>query len=71
MVYFIVLQSISQASRGKIRPTAETIAAEREPSVWQVQFDNMGAERKKPPLPGASQLMAALRSQCVPGVTSQ
>ena len=32
IVYFIILLSILQASREKIRPTAKTIAAEREPS---------------------------------------
>ena len=30
-----------------------------QPEVWLVQFDNVGGERKK----------AALRSQCVPGVS--
>ena len=59
MVYIIILQPISQTSRGKIRPAAKTIAAEREPIAalypeCHVQFDNMGAERKKAALPYGS-----------------
>ena len=57
MVYFIILQLISQASREKIRPAAETIAADHR------QSQAIAA------LPGASPQIAADRRQCVPGVT--
>ena len=63
MVYFIILQRISQASRQNFRPAAETIAAGNRGAsqpVWPVQFDNMGTERKKAALPGASQLIAVV-----------
>ena len=75
MVYFIILQPISQVSREKIRPAVETIAADRRHSqpiaadrgasqpVWSVPFVNMGAERKEVALPGASQQIAADRSR--------
>ena len=34
MVYFIILQPILQASREKIRPAAETIAADRKSLIF-------------------------------------
>ena len=63
---------ILQASREKIRPAAETIAAvagNRGTSqpVWSVPFDNMGAERKEAVLPGASQPIAGNVSQASGG----
>ena len=43
MVYFIILQPIWQASREKIRPAAETIAADRRQS--QAIAGNRGASQ--------------------------
>ena len=73
MLYLIILQPISQASRKKFDQMPKRslqIAGNRGTSlpVWPVPFDNMGAERKKAALPGASQQIAANRSQCVPGI---
>ena len=55
MVYFIILQPISQASKfDSCRKLSLQIAGSRgalQP-VWSVPFDNMGAERKEAALPG-------------------
>ena len=64
MVYFIILQPISQTSREKCDQLPKLASQ----PVWSVPFDNMGAERKKAALPGASQQITADRRQCVPGV---
>ena len=64
MVYFIILQPISQASREEIRPAAETIAADRR------QSQAIAVLRSQC---GRSHLITwrhfqADRRQCVPGV---
>ena len=73
MVYFIILQPIFTKKMTSYRNDhrqMQAITGNRGASqpVRPVPFDNMGAERKKAALPGASQQIAANRSQCVPGV---
>ena len=55
MVYVIILQPISQASREKIRPAAETIAAEREPIA--AEREPIAAERE--PIAAERELIAS------------